>query len=99
MTCCTPRKEQIMEKELFYEKKSFYKTFTKAEVDAAHKYAVGYMKYLDAAKTEREAVSYSIDLAKAEGVELTPDQLDAVAGGLCDSFWDTVNSGCDYHCS
>ena len=56
-----------MDKELFYEKKSFYKTFTKAEVDAAHEYAVGYMKYLDAAKTEREAVNYSIELAKAEG--------------------------------
>jgi len=40
-----------------------------------------------------------LDLAKAEGVELTPDQLDAVAGGMCGSFWDTVNSGCDYHCS
>ena len=37
-----------------------------------------------------------LELAKAEGVELTPDQLDAVAGGGCGSFWDTVNGGCDY---
>ena len=40
-----------------------------------------------------------LELAKAEGVELTPDQLDAVSGGACGSFWDTVNSGCDYKCS
>ena len=40
-----------------------------------------------------------LELAKAEGVELTPDQLDAVSGGACVSFWETVNGGCDYHCS
>ncbi len=56
-----------MSNELFYEKKSFYKAFDDEAVAAAHKYAEGYMKYLDAAKTEREAVTYSVEMAKAAG--------------------------------
>ncbi len=56
-----------MSNELFYEKKSFYKAFDDEAVVAAHKYAEGYMKYLDAAKTEREAVTYSVEMAKAAG--------------------------------
>ncbi len=56
-----------MNNELFYEKKNFYKAFGTEEVAAAHKYAEGYMKYLDAAKTEREAVTYSVEMAKSAG--------------------------------
>ncbi len=56
-----------MSNELFYEKKNFYQAFDAAAVAAAHKYAEGYMKYLDAAKTEREAVTYSVEMAKAAG--------------------------------
>ncbi len=56
-----------MSNELFYEKKSFYKAFDSEAVAAAHKYAEGYMKYLDAAKTEREAVTYSVEMAKVAG--------------------------------
>ncbi len=54
-------------KELTYKKKSFYERFGEAEVKAAFDYAVGYAKYLDDAKTEREAVDRSIADAEKHG--------------------------------
>ena len=55
--------------ELTYQKKSFYEVFENdaATVDAAYDYAHGYMRYLDDAKTEREAVTAAIALAEAKG--------------------------------
>jgi len=53
--------------ELSYKKKTVYEKADAAVVDAAYAYAEDYKKYLDDAKTEREAVSASIALAKAQG--------------------------------
>ncbi|MBO5702610.1 MAG: aminopeptidase, partial [Clostridia bacterium] len=54
-------------RELLYKKKSVYERRDEAAIEAAYEYAVGYAKYLDAAKTEREAVNAAIELAEAEG--------------------------------
>ena len=53
--------------ELIYEKKTVYEKAGKEVVDAAFAYAVDYKKYLDAGKTEREAVKASIAMAEAAG--------------------------------
>ena len=55
--------------ELTYSKKSFYEIFENepAMIDAAYDYARGYAQYLDAAKTEREAVTEAIALAEQHG--------------------------------
>ena len=54
---------------LTYQKKSFYEIFAENEamIDSAYAYAKDYMTYLDASKTEREAVSAAIELAEAQG--------------------------------
>ena len=56
-----------MSNNLTYTKKNFYKESTPEAVAAAYDYCKGYADYLDNAKTEREAVSYSIALAEANG--------------------------------
>ncbi len=50
-----------------YEKKTVYEKAGKEIVDAAYDYAKGYVSYLDASKTEREAVVEGIKLAEAAG--------------------------------
>ena len=52
---------------LFYKKKDFYEQFGEAELKAAFEYAKGYAAYLDASKTEREAVACSIAEAEKNG--------------------------------
>ncbi|MBQ3483710.1 MAG: aminopeptidase [Clostridia bacterium] len=52
---------------LFYKKKTVYESASKQALDAAHDYARGYAAFLDAAKTEREAVKEGIRLATAAG--------------------------------
>ncbi|MBE6604757.1 MAG: aminopeptidase [Ruminococcaceae bacterium] len=59
-------KKELSEK-LLYTKKSVYEKTDDARIDAAFAYAKGYAAYLDAAKTEREAVTVSIEMAKAKG--------------------------------
>ncbi len=54
-------------KNLLYKKKSFYETFSEAELNTAMEYARGYMSYLNDAKTEREAVVRSINDAQKNG--------------------------------
>ncbi|MBE6701869.1 MAG: aminopeptidase [Ruminococcaceae bacterium] len=58
--------KELSEK-LFYSKKSVYQRKDAAAIDAAYDYAKGYAAYLDAAKTEREAVRESIRLAVSRG--------------------------------
>lgn len=53
--------------ELIYRKKSVYECKSEKDIDAAFDYAVGYASYLDAAKTEREAVSTAIAMATERG--------------------------------
>ncbi len=54
-------------RELLYKKKTVYERRDSEAIDAAYSYAEGYASYLDASKTEREAVEASIALAEAEG--------------------------------
>ena len=53
--------------ELIYRKKSVYECKSETDIDDAFDYAVGYASYLDAAKTEREAVSTAIAMATERG--------------------------------
>ncbi len=56
-----------LKENLFYTKKSVYEATGEENINKAFDYAVGYKAYLDAAKTEREAVSTSIMLAEKAG--------------------------------
>ncbi|MBO7403600.1 MAG: aminopeptidase [Clostridia bacterium] len=58
---------QVLKEELFYKKQSAFERRTADELAAAKTYADGYMKWLDASKTEREAVSASIELLERSG--------------------------------
>ena len=58
---------QLLKEKLFYNTKNIYDVLTgdgSAEIKA---YADGYIRFLDAAKTEREAVKAGIAMAEAEG--------------------------------
>ncbi len=52
---------------LCYKKTNFYEVATPEQVKAAYDYCVDYAKYLDASKTEREAVTTSIAMAESHG--------------------------------
>ncbi len=60
-----------LEAKLGFKKANFYekahKDGNEEIIQAAYDYAPGYMAYLDAAKTEREAVTVSIAMAEKEG--------------------------------
>ena len=56
-----------MNKELLYKKETVYKKAGKVVVDEAFAYAEGYKAFLDAAKTEREAVREAITMLSAKG--------------------------------
>ena len=56
-----------MNKDIFYKKETVYKKAGKEVVDAAYAYADGYKKFLDDAKTEREAVKVAIGMLEAKG--------------------------------
>ncbi|MBP3378303.1 MAG: aminopeptidase, partial [Clostridia bacterium] len=60
-------KGQMMKEELFYKKKNAFEVKSVEELQAAKDYAVGYAAYLDASKTEREAVTASIAILEKEG--------------------------------
>ncbi len=53
--------------ELVYEKKTVYEKAGDAVVSEAYEYAKGYVAFLDAAKTEREAVTEGVKMAEAAG--------------------------------
>ncbi len=58
--------QEIFDK-LSYTKKNVFEESTPAEIKEIYDYSVGYMKYLDDAKTEREAVPATIELLEAAG--------------------------------
>ncbi|MBQ9099654.1 MAG: aminopeptidase [Clostridia bacterium] len=66
---------------LFYHKKSVYEHKDDAHIAAAYDYAKGYAAFLDAAKTEREAVTAGIRLATAQGFVPYTMGEKVVAGG------------------
>ena len=53
--------------EITYKKETFYKEQSSEMTAKAFDFAKDYAAYLDSSKTEREAVSSAIELAKAEG--------------------------------
>ncbi|MBO7376754.1 MAG: aminopeptidase [Clostridia bacterium] len=53
--------------ELLYKKQTVYAKRESGRIAEAYAYAEGYKKYLDASKTEREAVTSSIELAESYG--------------------------------
>ncbi len=56
-----------MNQNLTYEKKTVYEKAGKEIVEKAFAYAKDYVKFLDAAKTEREAVTEGVKMAEAAG--------------------------------
>ena len=56
-----------LKEQLFYKKTNVYEKASPEAIDAAYDFAVDYMKYLDDAKTEREAVDAAIVIAEAAG--------------------------------
>jgi len=56
-----------LRKELFYEQKNGYDLISTEERIAVEDYSAAYMSYLDASRTEREAVTNAIALAKEQG--------------------------------
>ena len=56
-----------MNKDILYSKKTVYEQLSKETTEAAFAYAEGYKSFLDAAKTEREAVKVSIEMLAAKG--------------------------------
>ncbi len=60
-------KKSERKEKLFYQQKNGYDIVTEKETRLLEEYCAGYMKFLDAAKTEREAVAESIKLAEAKG--------------------------------
>ena len=70
-----------LEARLGYKKVNFYEKGDEAAIKAAYDYAPGYMAYLDAAKTEREAVTVSIAMAEKEGYVPYTFGMPLTAGG------------------
>lgn len=60
-------KGQLLAEELFYKKKSAFESWNETERQAALDYCVGYSAFLDAAKTEREAVVAAIAMLEEAG--------------------------------
>nr|MBQ8891110.1 aminopeptidase [Clostridia bacterium] len=58
--------KELYEK-LSYKKKNVYEEATPEQIKEIFDYSVGYMKYLDDAKTEREATKATIELVEAVG--------------------------------
>ena len=56
-----------LKEQLFYEAPHAAEKMSAADLDAANSFAEGYMSFLDAAKTEREAVTQAVALAQMNG--------------------------------
>ncbi len=65
-------KKELQEK-LCYKKESVYAKSSPEKISEMFRYAEGYKQYLDRAKTEREAVAVSVEMAEAAG--FTPYRL------------------------
>ncbi len=72
--------DELREK-LLYQPKNGYDRIDTAERLACEEYCRGYMAYLDAARTEREAVSEAIKLAQAAGFEPLDESAGAIRPG------------------
>ncbi len=62
-------KGEEMREKLFITKKNAYEVMDSAECEKAYTYCEDYKKFLDSAKTEREATSVAVNIAKGCGFE------------------------------
>ncbi len=60
---------ELLKEKLLMKRESGAKTLSEEEIAKADEYCKGYTAFLDCAKTEREAVAYSIKAAKEAGFE------------------------------
>ena len=58
--------QEILDK-LSYKKKNVFEVSSAEEIKMIYEYSKGYMKFLDDAKTEREATSASIEMIEKKG--------------------------------
>lgn len=56
-----------LEDSVYYKRKNGFRDLSASEVDEAYAYAEQYKKFLDASKTEREAVCYAVCAAEEKG--------------------------------
>ncbi len=70
-----------LKKKLFYKKENVYDVRTKKGAKETERYAKGYMKFLDNAKTEREAVREGIKMLEANGFAPYTLGSEIVSGG------------------
>lgn len=59
--------EELLKEKLFYKKKNAFSSEEQGYKERVQEYAKGYMAFLDASKTEREAVVEGIKMAKSAG--------------------------------
>ena len=59
--------EKNWRESLFYEQKNGYDLIDAEETKLAYAYCEGYKRFMDAARTEREAVKVSIGIAEENG--------------------------------
>lgn len=74
-------KGQLLKETLFYKSKNVYNVIDDEELKQMNDYAEDYKKYLDNAKTEREAVNVSISIAEKYGYKEYRFGMDIVSGG------------------
>ena len=60
-------KAEELKKSLFFKKTNAYDKMSEDERASMHEYAKGYVDFMSKAKTEREAVIYTVEAAKANG--------------------------------
>ncbi|MCL2096640.1 MAG: aminopeptidase [Oscillospiraceae bacterium] len=60
-------KGEILKEKLFYKPKQGYEVFDNAKIKKAYDFCEGYKKYLDEAKTEREAVTETVKILEKRG--------------------------------
>ena len=78
-------KAKQLKKALGYEPKLVTKTMPEEEIRRADAYCEGYKTFMDAAKTEREAVSEAVKMAEKAG--FVPRSEERRVGKECRSRW------------
>ena len=74
-------KGQQLKEKLFHKSRNVYDVLDECEIAKMNEYAEAYKKYLDASKTEREAVKTSIAIAEKEGFIEYKFGMEIVSGG------------------
>jgi aspartyl aminopeptidase len=72
---------QLLKEKLFYNPKNLYDVFDARDLAEMKRYADGYIAFLDASKTEREAVKTAVAMAESEGYTAYEPGMKLVEGG------------------